>query len=420
MLRGGRDVCLSFTTLSITDGFVALGLATARACGFSLHAARVRFLEQTRGKFGFCAGYLFSSARSGLYFLLRKLAFDPGAEVYVTGFTCEVVANAVIQAGYKPIFIDIDPQDYGMDPARLKEKITVRGKAVIIQHSFGIPAQVKELAAIAREAGLICIEDCAVALDLPIDGKLAGTWGDFALFSFELTKPITCGRGGLLTVNPGSAQTTELIANLDQGYESVPEQPLGYGLQLLIQTGISAFLTLPHFYRFGKYVASFCYQTGIFKNSTSSQELNAQMPSQYLLKLSGSQTILLSRQWKRLSKISAHRREATAFYTGCFADGSTGNGFHSLPLIRFPVRVDRRYRDLVISHAREQGLEIGEWFTAPLSSPEVEAGKFGYVAGTCPVAEKICAEIVNLPTHPRARRQDWELAANVTSTLGQV
>jgi dTDP-4-amino-4,6-dideoxygalactose transaminase len=119
------------------------------------------------------------------------LALESDAEVLVTGFTCEVVPNAVLQAGYKPCYVDIDPASFCTDPLSVESRINEKTRVLVIQHSFGIAAPIDELMAIARRHNLFVIEDCAVSLGTHYYGRPTGTWGDAAIYSFELSKVIT-------------------------------------------------------------------------------------------------------------------------------------------------------------------------------------------------------------------------------------
>ena len=107
----------------------------------------------------------------------------------ITGFTCEVVPNAVINAGYTPIYVDINPINYCMDPTVVEKLITKKTKVIIIQHTFGIPAQIEELIDIAKKYNLYIIEDCAVSLGSKYKGKLTGTFGDASIFHSNYQKP---------------------------------------------------------------------------------------------------------------------------------------------------------------------------------------------------------------------------------------
>ncbi len=116
-------------------------------------------------------------------------------QVILPGFTCVVVPNAIRLAGARPIYADIPENSYNIDPAGILQVITSRTKAIIVQHTFGIPACLDEITSIARERDLWVVEDCAHALGSSYAGKHVGLWGDAAFFSTQWSKPFTTGLG---------------------------------------------------------------------------------------------------------------------------------------------------------------------------------------------------------------------------------
>ena len=138
--------------ISVLVGFAAGG------------GGKERFISLIKKQFEPRQVYLYGSARSALYALLKSFHLISGSEVIVTGFTCEAVPDAVIQAGLKPLYADIDEETYCMSPESVFKKITSKTKAIVIQHTFGIAAEIDSLIAIARNHDLYVIEDCAVSL----------------------------------------------------------------------------------------------------------------------------------------------------------------------------------------------------------------------------------------------------------------
>ena len=199
---GRKEYSFYFQTLTFSDSLLSLWLFLIQL--FGIKAGRNEnelLLKEVKKSFKFKEGFLFGSARSSIYAILKSLNYNSGSEVLVTGFTCEVVPNAIINAGYIPVYVDINPVNYCMDPAIVEKLITNNTRAIIIQHTFGIPAQINELINIAQKHNLFVIEDCAVSLGSKYNGKLTGTFGDAAIFSFELSKTITSCWGGMLFLN---------------------------------------------------------------------------------------------------------------------------------------------------------------------------------------------------------------------------
>lgn len=413
---GKREITFYFQTVRFSDALLALWYSFARLIGLPLAKnGREDFLREVKRTFDFQSAYLFGSARSGLYSLLKALAFEDGAEVIVTGFTCDVVPNAVIQVGCKPVYADIDPETFCMSPSSAAQCITEKTRAIIIQHTFGIPADIDALMKLADEHSLYVIEDCAVSLGSRYQGQLTGTFGDAAIFSFELSKTITSCRGGLLIINTNKHQA---LTKLKKFYQSVPEQSKRYAGNILLQLGLSGLLYRPIIYNLGKYVIAVMFKAGIFKISTPYPEKEAKIADNYLIKLSNQQASLLSRQWKRLKQVKNMSQETSKYFYESLKNIPTIIPFpirndRSLNLIRYPLIIENR-QDLV-DVFRKHNIDLGLWFTAPISSPQINHNLFGYVSGTCPESERVSEKVCNLPIHYRVKISEMDRIISMLS-----
>ena len=132
---------------------------------------------------------------------LLALGVGPGDEVIVPPISFIATATAVLRVGAAPIFVDIDGMTSNMDPERVSEKITSRTRAMIPVHFAGQPADMDRLLAIAADNGLFVIEDCAHAHGASWRGRGVGSMGEFGSFSFQASKNLTAGEGGILTTN---------------------------------------------------------------------------------------------------------------------------------------------------------------------------------------------------------------------------
>ncbi|MFL6720228.1 MAG: dTDP-4-amino-4,6-dideoxygalactose transaminase [Sphingomonas sp.] len=126
---------------------------------------------------------------------------EPGDEVVMPSFTFVSTANAVVLRGATPVFVDIDRTTLNIDPDRVQSAITARTKAIFAVHYAGIPADMDPLIDLARQHGLIVVEDAAQALGSTYKGRPAGGLADMGAFSFHETKNILSGEGGALTIN---------------------------------------------------------------------------------------------------------------------------------------------------------------------------------------------------------------------------
>mgnify|MGYP002623164870 CR=1 FL=1 len=164
-----------------------------------VNGSKVNELEVAIGEMhGLSNGIAFSQAREGLLAILKALKIKEGDEVLIQGFTCIVLPNAIISAGAKPIFVDIDKETLSMDTDLIEQKITSRTKALILQHSFGFPADINTVQKICSKHNISLIEDCALSLGAKYSGSLTGTFGDFSFFSFGRDKVLSAVSGGMV------------------------------------------------------------------------------------------------------------------------------------------------------------------------------------------------------------------------------
>ena len=150
-------------------------------------------LVETFGEYNF---YFTNRGRSSLYIILKSLNLPKGSKIGVPLYSCTVVFDAIIAAGFSPCFIDIDLETYTLDPLDLENKIDALA-AVVVIHTFGRPADMDAIKKVAKNIPII--EDCAHSLLSEYKGKVTGTMGDAAFFSLE--KYISAGGGGMIIVN---------------------------------------------------------------------------------------------------------------------------------------------------------------------------------------------------------------------------
>ncbi len=141
-----------------------------------------------------------SSATTGLHLALLGLGVGPGDEVVVPSFTWVATANAVVYCGARPVFADVDPSTFNMDPATVAPLVTERTRAVVAVHQFGLCVDVPALRAALPERVPI-LEDAACAAGATLGGKKAGSMGNAGVFSFHPRKSITTGEGGMITTD---------------------------------------------------------------------------------------------------------------------------------------------------------------------------------------------------------------------------
>ena len=155
-----------------------------------------------------------SSGTAALHLAIRALGLGPGDEVIVPSFTFIAVANAVVYERAKPIFVDIDPITLNVDPACVEAAITSNTRAIIVVHTFGVPAEMDALLPLAERHNLTIIEDTCEAVGATYNKQLTGTFGLISVFAFYPNKQITTGEGGMiLTRNAKLANRMRALRN---------------------------------------------------------------------------------------------------------------------------------------------------------------------------------------------------------------
>ena len=159
-----------------------------------------------------------NSGTSALHIGLLASGVGAGDEVIVPSFTFAATGNSVALTGAKPVFADVDPNTFCLDPASVEASITENTKGILPVHLYGLPANLDEIRVIADKHGVQLFEDCAQAHAASINGKHVGTFGTFGAFSFYPTKNMTSGEGGMVSVGEEDvARRLRLLRN--QGME---------------------------------------------------------------------------------------------------------------------------------------------------------------------------------------------------------
>ena len=348
------------------------------------------------------AGHAFGSwkGRVALYSLLRALNIGEGDEVVLPGYTCVMAVNPIMYVGAKPIFVDIEPDTYNMDPNQIEDKLTPRTKLIIAQHTYGYPADIDAIMDIAARKGLPMIEDCCLALGSTYRGRMVGTFGLAAYNSFQWNKPYTSGIGGMAVTSD-----RELADRIRQVSETELVKPTLKKVCLLtMQLAVYRALIYPKTTTLAQNVFRWLVSKGLLVGSMSDKELLPVMEDDFLTRMSRVQARSGHRQLRKISRILDHRREMRRVYDRLLME--RGWPVTSIPdrtdpiLVRYPVRVADK--EAALSTAARHFVELGSWFECPLHPAATRMDAYGYRPGMCPEAERASREVVNLPLHPRA------------------
>ncbi len=176
-----------------------------------------------------------SSGTAGLHLALLTLGIGVGDEVILPSFTFIAVANAVLQVGATPVFVEIDPVILNLSPAAVEQAISPRTRAIFAVHTFGVPAEMDALRSIAHHHNLALIEDACEAIGAEFDGHRAGSFGHLAVFGFYPNKQLTTGEGGAILAHD-AAHATRLRSLRNQGRQPnsgwLDHAEIGYNYRL--------------------------------------------------------------------------------------------------------------------------------------------------------------------------------------------
>lgn len=337
---------------------------------------------------------LFGSGRESLLALLKAMDLQTGEEVIIQGYTCAVVANAIHAAGGVPVYADIDADTLNLNANDVQKKITHRTRAVMCQHTFGIPANTKALRKICDEHKILLIEDCAHVMP---DGESdIGKLGDALFFSFGRDKAISGVTGGaLLTKDPA------LTAHSSQLEKQASHLPLSMIGRLLMYPCLYVAARPLYTISIGKMILVLARKLGLLLPYVSPEEKAGHM-SPTLHKLPNACAALALTQLKKLPQINAHRRKLAKLYLQAAKENNWSypkSITAEMPLQKFPIFIDKA--DALRASLKKQHIYLEDGWTGAVVCPRAsDQEAANYHASSCPVAEQVSQTIVNLPTHP--------------------
>jgi perosamine synthetase len=222
-----------------------------------------------------------SSGTAALHLALLAHGIGPGDEVITTAFSFAATANAILLAGAIPVFVDIEPDTYTLDPAQVELVVTPRTKAILLVHLYGCPCNMERLVQIADAYSLALIEDACQAHGATFNGKPVGSFGT-GCFSFYATKNMTTCEGGMVTTDdPAIAEKIRLLRNHGQEarYYHIA---LGYNLRMTELQGAMGIVQLEKLEAFTRQrIANGTYLTGCLKEYVTTPVAHPEMRHVY-------------------------------------------------------------------------------------------------------------------------------------------
>lgn len=301
-----------------------------------------------------------SSGTTALEVALRAHGIGEGDEVITTPFTFIASANAVLYTGAKPVFVDIDPATFNIDPEKIEKAITKKTKAILPVHLYGSACDMTRIMAIARKHKLVVIEDACQAHGSEWKEKKTGSFGTGA-FSLYPTKNMTVGEGGMITTNDKAAYEKALLLRAHGSKVRYYHDILGYNYRMTDLEGAIGIEQVKKLPKFNK-----------------ARQANAA----YLI--------------KNLGKIA-----------GIIVPTAPKNVTHVYH--QFTIRITPDFplsRDEVLAKLTEAGIGTAVFYPLPLNRQKVY-NDLGYKPNT-PIADNITSQVLSIPVHPGLKKEDLE------------
>jgi dTDP-4-amino-4,6-dideoxygalactose transaminase len=299
-----------------------------------------------------------ASGTDALHLAILAAGIGPGDEVITTPFTFIATAEAICYAGATPVYVDIDPRSYNIDPALIEAAITSRTRAVIPVHLFGQPADMAAIEAVCIKHDLILIEDCAQSFGASMDGRMTGSIGRMGCFSFFPSKNLGCyGDGGMI-----SCSTREMAEQLK-----------------------------------------------VLRNHGSRVRYHHHLIG-YNSRLDDIQAAILRVKLRRIDEFNDGRRRVAHLYSELLDDLVTvpyedGKGVHVYH--QYTVLTDRR--DAIMTKLSEQQISSAVYYPIPLHKQDVFAERCAGVS--LHVAENVAGHCMSLPIYPEMPEESVRLVA---------
>ncbi len=212
-----------------------------------------RFEDAVARYLGLRGGVAVSSGTAALHLALLALDIGEGDEVIIPDYTCTALLNAVFYTGARPVIADIIPHEYNIDPDDIKKKLTKKTKAIVVVHSFGLPARIDEI----LDLGVPVIEDIAHSIGAEHRGSRIGSFGSLCVASFYATKMMTTGEGGMVLSN--SLSLLERIRDL-RDYDAKDDYRVRYNYKMTdieASIGLVQLKRLPSMIKVRKEIANY-------------------------------------------------------------------------------------------------------------------------------------------------------------------
>lgn len=351
-------------------------------CGPKVTELEQRLADYTGAKYAVAV----SNGTAALHCACLAAGIGPGDEVITTPLTFAASANCALYCGARPVFADIDPYTYSIDPVSVEARITPKTRAVVAVDFTGQAVKIKEIRGICDRNGLIFIEDAAHAIGTNYDGKPVGSLADMTCFSFHPVKTVTSGEGGAVTTNDEALYRKLVLAHThgithdEDLMEDAPHEGPWYYEEISLG---------------------------------------------YNYRLTDVQAALLMSQMDKLERFKARRREIVGRYDEAFSqmpeiivqkEIPESDTCRHLYILRLDLEKLRCTRREFFDAMSAEGIQCQIHYVPVYWFPYYR--KLGYEKGLCPNAEEVYKEIMSLPLYPKMTDEDVEdVVAAVKKTV---
>lgn len=334
--------------------------------------------------------FTYYRGRVALKALLAALGVGKGDRVIAQAFTCLAVPEGILSVGARPRFVDIAAGGINIDPSGLEAAIDPTVKAIVVQHTFGIPAELDRILPVAARHGLPVIEDCCHSFGSLYRGKMLGQFGAGAFYSYEWGKQVVVGIGGS-AVPTNDAVARELAAQYPQFVEPPATRVAKINLQYL------AFehLLTGNTYWFFKNLLRVLSRVGAAEGNFSAEV--GELTSGFEWRMSGGLKRRLRRKLRELPEVIERSRAVADVYRArlpfpapLVPEGS------SVAYPRYPFFA--RDKVTLTEFARARRIELADWYKTPVHPLTGDALRaIDYEPGSCVNAERAAETVVSLP-----------------------
>lgn len=349
----------------------------------------------------------FDSARSAIFFALQEMGIGDGDEVIVQSFTCVAAVNPIKWTGAQPVFIDIDKGNFNANLDDLENKITEKTKAILVQHTFGYPADMERIMQIVHKKDILVIEDCTHTIGTEFNGNKLGVIGDIGIFSLGRDKAVSASFGGVAVTNK------KHLGKKMEGVEEFLSYPSKRWIIKQILFTITTFLSVRYYDTFsiGKVIHFLSKKFTQRESTTKDEKECGSMPSHARSKLPNAFAKIANSQLQKIEELNKHRHKLAILYLKqierlklegvIVPEWKISKDFYP---IRFPLLV--KERDELLLFAQKRGIYLGDWYDVPIAPKGVDHKEAGYMSGSCPRAEDVCKRVLNLPLHVNLSEED--------------